>query len=113
MDELGWKTERQFTQQTPHIFEAEFDPVTLGRVEPGQGFAIVHATGAKNWRNCAICWRNLLRSTIWSISPCSFRNSAVWNPLGSSWCVVSLMTRGPAKPIILFGSARMTSPSEA
>jgi len=30
-----------------------------------------------------------------------------------SWCVVSLMTRGPANPIMLFDSAIMTSPNEA
>src|SRR5207248_9353469 len=113
VDNLRWKTQLQFTQQTPDILEAKFDSVTLGRVKPRQGFAIVHAAGAKNWRNCAICGRNLLRSTIWSINPCSFRNSAVWNPFGRSWCVVSLITRGPAKPIMLFGSAIITSPSEA
>src|SRR5437868_8022127 len=107
VDDLRWKTQLQFTQQTLDVLETKFDPVALGRVKPRQGFAIVHAGGAKNWRNCAICGRNLLRSTIWSINPCSFRNSAVWNPFGRSWCVVSLITRGPAKPIMLFGSARM------
>src|SRR5207302_4799313 len=113
VDNLRWKIQLQFAQQTPGILEAKFDPVTLGRVKPRQRFAIVHAAGAKNCRNCAICGRNLLRSTILSINPFSFRNSAVLNPFVRSWCVVSLMTRGTAKPIMLFGSARMMSPSEA
>ena len=37
-------------------------------------------------------------------------NSAVWNPGGKFWWVVSLTTRGPAKPIMHFGSARLMSP---
>src|SRR5437667_9268772 len=84
MDNLRWKTQLQFSQQTPDILEPKFDSVTLGRIKPRQRFAIVHAAGAKNCRTCAICGRNLLRSTIWSINPCSFRNSAVWNPFGRS-----------------------------
>jgi hypothetical protein len=44
-----------------------------------------------------------------SIMPCSKRNSAVWNPSGSFCFVICSITRGPAKPIIAPGSARMTS----
>ena len=57
--------------------------------------------------------RMFLRSIILSTKPCSIMNSAVWKPGGRFWCVVSLTTRGPANPIMHFGSAIMTSPKVA
>ena len=52
-------------------------------------------------------------STIASTNPCSSWNSALWNPSGSCLPIVCSITRGPAKPIIAFGSERMISPSMA
>jgi hypothetical protein len=48
-----------------------------------------------------------------STSPCSWRNSARWNPSGSCFLIVCSITRGPAKPMSARGSARITSPSIA
>src|ERR1700722_15006223 len=49
--------------------------------------------------------------TIKSKKPCSSRNSLRWKPSGRSFLMVSLMTRGPAKPIRAPGSAILRSPS--
>ena len=53
------------------------------------------------------------RLTIWSMSPCLSRNSALWKPGGSACLVVSRMTRAPANPIDAPGSAMITSPKVA
>ena len=45
--------------------------------------------------------------------PRSSRNSLRWKPAGSFCRIVCSMTRGPAKPMSAFGSARMQSPSIA
>src|SRR5258708_2610199 len=49
--------------------------------------------------------------TMKSRNPCSSRNSLRWNPSGRSFFIVSLMTRGPAKPMRAPGSAILRSPS--
>ena len=43
--------------------------------------------------------RNSRRSQIWSMAPCSTRNSERWKPSGSVSRTVCSITRGPAKPI--------------
>ena len=53
-----------------------------------------------------------LRGTTSSTKPHSCRNSARWNPSGSFCPMVCSITRGPAKPMSAFGSARMISPSD-
>ena len=63
-------------------------------------------------RSYRVCLR-FLRSTTISISPCSSKNSAVWNPWGKSAPIVCLITLGPAKPIIAPGSAIIISPKNA
>ena len=59
------------------------------------------------------CSRRRRRSTTKSTKPCSCRNSELWKPSGRSAPIVSLITRGPAKPIRAPGSARLKSPSMA
>ena len=54
---------------------------------------------------------NFFLSTIKSKKPCSSKNSAVWNPSGKSFPIVSFTTLGPAKPMRAFGSAMFISPS--
>src|SRR4029078_11784462 len=68
-------------------------------------------TGDRYWRSRLSSSRILRRLSIMSPRPCSRRNSEVWKPLGRSCRMVCSMTRGPAKPIMALGSARMTSPS--
>ena len=48
-----------------------------------------------------------------STKPCSNRNSLVWKPGGSFLRTVDSMTLAPAKPMVAYGSARITSPSMA
>src|SRR5690606_23125022 len=55
-------------------------------------------------------WR---RSQIWSMAPCSSRNSERWKPSGRVSRTVCSITRGPAKPISASGSAMLMSPSIA
>src|SRR5688572_737004 len=62
-------------------------------------------------RSCPTVRLSSLRATTESTMPCSSRNSAVWNPSGSSWPIVCLITRGPANPMTAPGSARIASPS--
>ena len=62
---------------------------------------------------CLMSPASLDVSTIWSINPCSSRNSERWKPFGSFCPIVCSITRGPAKPISAFGSASIISPSIA
>ena len=57
--------------------------------------------------------RSSARGTMSSTKPCSSSDSALWKPSGRSSPTVPLATRAPAKPIRAFGSARITSPSDA
>src|SRR5690606_7304939 len=57
--------------------------------------------------------RSPRRSQIWSMAPCSSRNSERWKPSGSFSRTVCSITRGPAKPIRASGSAMLRSPSIA
>src|SRR5205814_1083406 len=100
-------------EQTPDVFQAKFDPKALKAIKPGERLPIVHGVIEKYPSNRLISSRIFFRCTIMSIKPCSWRNSAVGNLSGKSWCVVSSITRGPAKPIMLLGSAVVTSPNEA
>src|SRR5207244_12529083 len=107
------KIDMRLSNQTPNVFQPELDPKALKAVKPGERLLVTHDAEEKYPSKWLIVSRIFLRCTIMSIKPCSSRNSAVWNPFGKSWCVVSLITRGPAKPIMLFGSAIMTSPNDA
>ncbi len=53
------------------------------------------------------------RFTILSIKPCLSRYSAVWKSSGNFCFIVSSITRRPAKPIIVPGSAMFMSPTMA
>src|SRR5690606_8926628 len=57
--------------------------------------------------------RSSRRSQIWSMAPCSSRNSERWKPSGRVSRTVCSITRGPAKPISALGSAMLMSPSMA
>ena len=58
--------------------------------------------------------QNLLRRLIIaSTKPCSSKNSAFWKSSGRSSLTVFSITRRPAKPTKLWGSAKMISPSIA
>src|SRR2546430_1257024 len=99
--------------------EAPFDAAPLSREEKaagvleGQPAQSAASAGRRPpmWRsNWAVVSRSSLRGTTASTTPCSSRNSAVWNPGGRSCPMVCLITRGPANPITAPGSARITSP---
>ena len=57
--------------------------------------------------------RSSRRSTIMSTAPLSCRNSARWKPSGSFTRTVVSITRGPAKPTRVLGSAMTMSPTKA
>src|SRR5690606_106244 len=57
--------------------------------------------------------RSSLRTQIWSMAPCSSRNSLRRKRSGRVSRTVCSITRGPAKPISASGSAMLMSPSIA
>src|SRR5690606_11815399 len=78
----------------------------------------VSSAGGAGWRisiASSVATRSRIprRSQIWSMAPCSTRNSERWKPSGRVSRTVCSITRGPAKPIRALGSARLMSPSIA
>src|SRR5690606_6781998 len=73
----------------------------------GAGWRVIIAT------RVAMRSRSSRRSQIWSIAPCSRRNSGRWKPSGRVSRTVCSITRGPANPISASGSAMLMSPSIA
>ena len=57
--------------------------------------------------------RSSERATTRSTKPWLNRNSARWNPSGSSAAIVPAVTRAPANPMSASGSATFTSPTAA
>src|SRR5690606_4584281 len=87
-------------------------------VAAGTAHAASRASSGLGWRiiiasRVARRSRNSRRSQIWSMAPCSSRNSERWKPSGSFSRTVCSITRGPAKPISASGSAMLRSPSIA
>src|SRR5690606_19848948 len=93
-------------------------PISVGAEVPAvQGATSSGSSGAgcfiSSASRCAMRSRISRRSQIWSMAPCSSRNSERWKPSGRVSRTVCSITRGPAKPICAPGSAMLMSPSIA